>query len=76
MNDKKIDWRDLVRMLGGDARYLRDSQGESALVVSKFIPDEGNEQLRDFIVEVGGRIFRAETVEYQGFKMPGNDTIH
>lgn len=76
MDDKKLNWKDLLRHHLSNAVVTGEEDGGLVLMVPTYTPDEANEQLREFIMEAHGEMQRVEIDRHQGFKMPGNNTVH
>lgn len=79
MDDKKLNWRDLLsqHMQGTIQNTVAIDDCElRVLVIPEYNAAAELEQLRDFMLEFTNGSVQATSVAQQGFSLPGNSTVH
>lgn len=79
MEDKKLNWRDLLKqhLQGTVQNTVAATDTEfHVLVLPEYNPVEELKQLRDFMLEFSNGTMAVASVSHLGFDMPGNETVH
>jgi hypothetical protein len=78
MENKKLNWRDLLRQhMQSDIQSTVAHDTElRVIMLPEYNPEAELAQIREFMMEFDTGTVRHTAVSNQGFKLPGNGTVH